>query len=176
MTTDSLIADDPADTSRPAFTFSIYLTPSTLPLAPTQRVIVLNDPSRLNDLVKFYPDGAYWGRAAFWKFVQSLRKDLSAAARAPAATEAGSPPGPAIDTSQGSPAPDALELEKAQADNRRLLADINNLKIEFGPAVVGLVTGDPLDWFRRVGAVPPRALVEAERPGRPTPEGKAPGE
>lgn len=148
MTTDQLITSDPADTSRPAFTFTLYLTASTLPLAPTQRVVIVNDPDRLEDLTALYPDAAFWGRAAFWKFVHSLRQELPAAGRA---------------------------REDAHVDNRRLLIDINNLKIEFGPAAVGLVTGDPLEWFRRVGAVPPRVLTPAERPGMGASEGQAPG-
>ncbi len=181
---DPLTTSDPADTSRPAFTFRLYLTASTLPLAPAQRVVVLNDPDRLRDLASLYPGAAFWGRAAFWKFVQSLEQDLPAAARActrsaHAAAEEAQPPGSTTEIPKEPPpeglADDILAIKNAQADNRRLLASINNLKIEFGPAAVGLVTGDPMEWYRRIGAVPPSAPGPADGPAPATSEGQAAG-
>ena len=97
-----------------------------------QRMVLVRDRDRIEELIHRYPGAAFWSWRAFWRYFRSM-EDVTADRVAAFDPEAVWPP------LAGSLQKNPGVLQKIQADSRLDLAQINLLKIEFGPRGVALL-------------------------------------
>lgn len=109
---------------------------------PQQIVVVVYDVARVDDVILRYPGAAFWSWRAFWRYFKSL-EDSTAARVTAFDPDAGWPPSDRF--AQKYP----RALQKVQAGSRLEFAQINLLKIEFGPRGVALLEGSAPDTRAR---------------------------
>lgn len=109
---------------------------------PQQVVVVVYDVVRVDDVILRHRGAAFWSWRAFWRYFRSM-EDSTAERVTAFDPKTGWPP------SAGFAQKHPQALQKIQADNRHDLAQINLLKIEFGPQGVALKEGSAPDTRAR---------------------------